>query len=418
MEILLFEIYLRGFHTNRAGLVLTLAGCFKFSRIVSGAQEDVYSSLLVGPSVAAPGLLPCKAFLENVGQFATFRPYHFGPSIDFHRSFGSSAPGADLAQRILSADSAADLAGVTPMLETLEPSGLPAVARAAAVTAATEPSFREALLGAAVRGLPHLAPADLCSVVESLADLRAYSVAFKDATADQVLARLDEFSGDMLGHTLRAFGSMQYYDDELLEGVVSHMSAFPEKFSSENVADVVYALSQSNFCHPDLVSIVQHQGELLLKEAAFDRGDAIASIVDAYSQVGCSDSEVLDELLSRVAQNPDRLAGEALARLVTATVRLGCEDERLIGQFLDAMVSKLEEVSPKALMKMVAALGELGVCHNEFLNALTDHTIPERLGEFQATELSNIVNSLNKLGFYNQNFMALLQELPRSPAKE
>ena len=29
--------------------------------------------------------------------------------------------------------------------------------------------------------------------------------------------RLDEFSGDMLGHLLRAFGDMNYYDDELLE---------------------------------------------------------------------------------------------------------------------------------------------------------------------------------------------------------
>jgi len=390
-------------------------------RLLLGAPSDACSSLNVnvGPSLAPP-LLPHRAFLEDVGGFANFITFKSGhSSIVFHRSFGSSAPGADLAQRILSADSASDLAGVSPMLETLDPSGLPAVARAAAVTAATETSFREALVGAAVRGLPSLAPADLCSVVESLADLRAYSVAFKDATADQVLARLDEFSGDMLGHTLRAFGSMQYYDDELLEGVVSHMSAFPEKFSAENVADVVYALSQSNFCHPDLVSIVQHAGELLLKEAALDRGDAIASIVDAYSQVGCSDSEVLDELLARVVASPESLAGEALAKLVTATVRLGCEDERLLGQLIDAMMGKLAEVSPKVLMNMVAALGELGVCHTKFLNTLTDHTIPERLGEFQAIELSNIVNSLNKLGFYNQEFMALLekQEVPQ-PAKE
>jgi hypothetical protein len=397
------------------------AEAVKLAGILFGAPIDPHGSLAVelsGGAALLPRKAPAKAPSRNTGGFATFTTYNHGFSlVGLHRPFGSSAPGADLAQRILSAS---DLAGVTPLLETLEPSGLPAVARAAAVTAATEPSFREALVAAAVRGLPSLAPADLCSVVESLADLRAYSVAFKDATADQVLARLDEFSGDMLGHTLRAFGSMQYYDDELLEGVVSHMSAHPEKFSAENVADVVYALSQSNFCHPDLVSIVQHAGELLLKEAALDRGDAIASIVDAYSQVGCSDSEVLDELLARVAASPDRLAGEALAKLVTATVRLGCEDERLLGQLLDAIVNKLGEVSPKALMKMVGALGELGVCHNQFLNALTDHTIPDRLGEFQAPELSNIVNSLNKLGFYNQDFMAMLekQQLPRGPAKE
>jgi hypothetical protein len=43
----------------------------------------------------------------------------------------------------------------------------------------------------------------------------------------------------MLGHLLRAFGDMGYYDDELLEGVVSHVAAHPDKFSAENIADVV-----------------------------------------------------------------------------------------------------------------------------------------------------------------------------------
>lgn len=51
--------------------------------------------------------------------------------------------------------------------------------------------------------------------------------------------RLDEFSGDMLGHLLRAFGDMNYYDDELLEGVVGHVGGNPGKFSAENIADVV-----------------------------------------------------------------------------------------------------------------------------------------------------------------------------------
>lgn len=95
--------------------------------------------------------------------------------------------------------------------------------------------------------------------------------------AEHVQARLDEFSGDQLGKTLHAFGSMQvldterggdkraegyiwrsrqlhargasqwlpaptlcyppllcaqYYDDDLLEGVVAHVMANPDKFSA------------------------------------------------------------------------------------------------------------------------------------------------------------------------------------------
>ena len=287
--------------------------------------------------------------------------------------------------------------------------GIPAVARAAAVSAVSDSSFRTALVDAAARGLSNLSAADLCSVVESLAELGAYSVAFKDATADQVLARLDEFSGDMLGHTLRAFAAMQYYDDDLLESVVSHMGAYPEKFSAENVADVVYALSQSNFCHPDLVSIVQRAAEQLLEEAAHDKGEAIASIVDAYSRVGCTEPEVVDALVAKVAAaDPGALSGEALCKLVTATIQLGCDDERVLSQLLDPMAEKLDDVDGKSLLRMVMALGELGLRHEPLLKAVTAHVAAERFTEFHGTELSNLVNSLNKLGYYDQEFMSLI----------
>lgn len=265
------------------------------------------------------------------------------------------------------------------------------------------------MVTAAVRGLPSLTAADLCTVVESLAELGAYSMAFKDATADQVMSRLDEFSGDMLGHTLRAFGSMQYYDDELLEAVVSHITASPEKFSAENVADVVYALSKCGFCHPDLVAIVERAGGILLEEAAHDRGEAIASIVDAYSRVGCDDSDVVDQLLARVAATPSSLSGEALAKLVVASIRLGCEDSRLLHQLLDELVGKLGELTPKAIVKTVNSLGDLGLCHTSLLDAVTGVAIPERLGEFHPAGLSDLLNSLNKLGYYNQQFTTLLR---------
>jgi hypothetical protein len=41
------------------------------------------------------------------------------------------------------------------------------VARAAAVTGITDASFLATLAQAAVRAMPHLSPADICSVVES-----------------------------------------------------------------------------------------------------------------------------------------------------------------------------------------------------------------------------------------------------------
>ena len=137
---------------------------------------------------------------------------------------------------------------------------------------------------------------------------------------------------------------------------------------------------------------------------------AIADIVDAYSRVGCNDPEVVDALVAKVAANPSGLSGEALAKLVTATIQLGCEDERLLGQLLDAMVDKVGEISPGAIVKLVAALGELGLCHRTLLDALTSQAVPERLAEFQQTELVNMIGSLNQLGYYNQKFTSLVNK--------
>jgi hypothetical protein len=45
--------------------------------------------------------------------------------------------------------------------------GVPSVARAAAVTGIHDAAFLDALAGAAVRAMPQLSAADICSVVES-----------------------------------------------------------------------------------------------------------------------------------------------------------------------------------------------------------------------------------------------------------
>jgi len=361
--------------------------------------------------------------------------------------FSTSWSGADLAQRILASSTAKDIAEITSSLADVNPSvrmqldsalyvvviktismliaagesiltllsflkrlqALPAVARAAAVTAIEDRDFRQALLSAAIKGLPSLSAAEVCSVVESMADLGAYSLAFKDATANEVMSRMEEFSGDMLGHTLRAFGTMEYYDDDLLDAVITHITKRPEKFTAENIADVVFALSKCGFCHPDLVSIVQGAGDVLLKEAAHDQGEAIVSIVDAYSRVGCDDSDIVDGLIARVADYPETLSGEALSRLIVACITLGCEDSRLLHQLLRALTKKIDDLSPKSIVSTVSALGELGLCHTPLLDAITNVAVPSRLQEFKRSNLQELVNSLNKLGYYNQSFMQLIQ---------
>lgn len=398
-----------------------------------------------------PGQLSVHAFVEeppfmshrsvwNIGkddyQQKTSYPSRSRGHVPARRTFATAWSGADLAQRILASSTAKDIAEITTSLTDVNPSvrlvglthvytcnfcksissllkislqALPAVARAAAVTAIEDRDFRQALLSAAIRGLPSLSAAEVCSVVESMADLGAYSLPFKDATANEVLSRMEEFSGDMLGHTLRAFGTMEYYDDDLLDGVITHISKRPEKFTAENIADVVFALSKCGFCHPDLVSIVQRAGDILLKEAAHDQGEAIVSIVDAYSRVGCDDSEIVDGLIARVAEVPETLSGEALSRLIVACITLGCEDSRLLHQLLQALTKKVDDLSPKSIVATVSALGELGLCHTPLLDAITNVAVPSRLQEFKRSGLQELVNSLNKLGYYNQSFMQLIQ---------
>lgn len=54
---------------------------------------------------------------------------------------------------------------IFPPLE--RPQGVPSVARAAAVTSIHDAAFLETLADAAVRAMPQLSAADICSVVES-----------------------------------------------------------------------------------------------------------------------------------------------------------------------------------------------------------------------------------------------------------
>lgn len=292
----------------------------------------------------------------------------------------------------------------------MDPAGVPSVARAAAVTGITDASFLATLAQAAVRAMPHLSPADICSVVESFSDLDCYSVEFKDATADVVLQRLPDFSGDMLGHLLRAFGDSNYFDGELLEGVVAHLAANPAQYSAENVADVVYAFSRCGFCHPDLITVVEVAAGTLLKEAAADRGYAIANVLDAYSRVGCSSPDVVDRLITKAAEDPSSFDANCLAKVTTAVIKLGYSNEDLLLPLLDAAVGKLPELSPKAVVELVGALGDLGYKHRLLLDTLTDSVVPTRLAEFSLDHLSDLVDSLNQLGYYNKGFMALLQQ--------
>lgn len=132
--------------------------------------------------------------------------------------------------------------------------------------------------------------------------------------------------------------------------------------------------------------------------------------MDAYSRVGCSEPDILDELVGRVSSNPSALSGEALAKLIVAIIRLGGEDQKQLATLLDAVVGKLNEVTPKSIVKMLCALGELGQSHQGLLDAVTERQVPERMSEFSPAGLCDLVNALNKVGYYNSKFMGLLHK--------
>ena len=90
---------------------------------------------------------------------------------------------------MLQADPAKVDSGLVEAIRAVEPQAVPAVARAAQVTGIADKAFLEALAESAVRAMPDLAPGDICSVAEDLAELGCYNIAFKDALADHVLEK-------------------------------------------------------------------------------------------------------------------------------------------------------------------------------------------------------------------------------------
>ena len=299
---------------------------------------------------------------------------------------------------------------------------LSAAARAAALSNITDAVFLDVLLHRVVLSLEDvkgnkeskdkdLAPADVCNIIESFSELDfCHSIELKTAVSQYMLRNLELFSGDMLGQTLRSFANLNFYDDELLERVISYMSRNAAEFSAENVADVVYAFSKCGFCHPDLISLVDQAGSMLLKEALHDNGEAIAGIVDAYSRVGCSESETLDALVELVTQSPDKIPANALASTLASAIRLGSEDQRMMNRVLASLLPRLDDLDTRVLAEMVVCLGGLGVRPKDerFLERLVDEVLPYRIGEMEEKQVSDIVDGLNKLGFYVRGLDSLL----------
>jgi len=313
-----------------------------------------------------------------------------------------------------------DVFGTTPIelssISDLPTAYLSAASRAAALSHISDAVFLDTLLHRVVRSLEccsdeeeKLSPADVCNIIESFSELDyCHSIELKSAVSAYMLRNLELFSGDMLGHTLRSFANLNFYDDELLERVLTYMSQRAGEFSAENVADVVYAFSKCGFCHPDLISLVDQAGSMLLKEALHDDGEAIASIVDAYSRVGCAESETLDALVELVTQSPDKIPANALASTLASAIRLGSEDQAMMNRVLGSLLGRIDELETGVLVEVVVCLGGLGVRPRDerFLETLVEEVLPYRTGEMGEKDLADVVDGLNKLGYYSRGLLS------------
>ena len=359
---------------------------------------------------------PCRECRENSGRsYATMqtRWIQKNGATSFSkwfvgRRFGSVPPGADIAQKILTCEDPSDI-GVD--LDQLTPAGLSAVARAAAASKVTDKVFLQALVLKATDGMMELSPVDVCNIVESFSELKyCHSIELKSSVSQFMMNHLDSFSGDMLGHTLRSFANLDFYDDELLEHVLTYMASKADDFSAENIADVVYAFSKCGFCHPDLVLLVDKAGSLLLKEVLHDKGEALSSIIDAYSRVGCTESDVVEELISRVTSDPDAVSVNALAKTLTAAIRLGSEDQHMINNVITSVLQRMDYLDSSLLIDIIKALGGLGFRSDTLLDVVVGQVLPQRTHEISKNDLEDILSSLNKLGYYSRSLVSLMEE--------
>lgn len=324
------------------------------------------------------------------------------------RRFAGAPPGADIAQKILTCE---DPSHMDIDLGQLTPAGLSAVARAAAASKVTDKVFLQSLVQKATDGMMELTPVDVCNIVESFSELRyCHSIELKSSVSQFMMKNLDSFSGDMLGHTLRSFANLDFYDDELLEHVLSYMASKADDFSAENIADVVYAFSKCGFCHPDLVLLVDKAGSLLLKEVLHDKGEALSSIIDAYSRVGCTESDVVEELISKVTSDPDTVSVNALAKTLTGAIRLGSEDQHMINNVITSVLQRMDDLDSSLLIDIIKALGGLGFRSDTLLDVVVGQVLPQRAHELAKTDLEDILSSLNKLGYYSRSLVSLMEE--------
>jgi hypothetical protein len=70
----------------------------------------------------------------------------------------------------------------------------------------------------------------------------------------------------------------------------------------------------------------------------------------------------------------------------------------------------MDDLETGVLVEVVVCLGGLGVRPKDerFLETLVEEVLPYRIGEMEEKQVSNVVDGLNKLGFYMREVGSLM----------
>lgn len=138
------------------------------------------------------------------------------------------------------------------LLLKASPFEIPAAARAIAKAQLKGADLVEPLVTAAIRAVSshQLDAAALLDLLDGLQNLGCYSIEFKDALADALIARLHDLTGSQIAQFLRLFSESGYIDDELFETTAKHLAENTYKFTPHDVADVVWSFSRTASCLP------------------------------------------------------------------------------------------------------------------------------------------------------------------------
>lgn len=243
--------------------------------------------------------------------------------------------------------------------------------------------------------LPCLRPQGVQDLTCGFAQLKYFDTGLKDAIADSVLHKLNDYPPASLGKIVRSFSESSYYDLEFLSQVVKHCREHQDKLDAASISDVLYAVGLSGF-RDETVGDLALQLVVHLQQQFGSK--ALADVIFGAAHMGWADNRLQSLVADYAIDNMSDLDAESLSKLLYGLSQVGYADSDVYESAASRTLELLDTLEPEHINRMMVVLSRQMYHHPELLSALS-RKVAANVNQYSASQLRGIVSAFNLLGY-------------------